>query len=173
MLGRLRKAAEGAALETLGKRGRVGRLVSVPCLECFLAQPAAWREAVLPPGLPRVAVEAGVRDYWRKYVGLDGAVVGLDGFGESGPAPELFRRFGITAGAVCEAVVDLLEEGETDRLPSQWTTTPRATRPFQRRRVSTRTRAQTAATYSLVSALRRFRTPWPIRCSFSMSAKRT
>ena len=62
------------------------------------------RDAVLPKGVRRVAVEAGVTDYWRKYVGLEGAVVGLDRFGESAPAGELFKFFGITAEAVVAAV---------------------------------------------------------------------
>jgi transketolase len=57
----------------------------------------AYRLAVLPRGMPRVAVEAGVTDFWRKYVGLEGAVVGIDRFGESGPAGEVFEYFGITA----------------------------------------------------------------------------
>jgi len=58
--------------------------------------------------LPRVAVEAGVSDFWRKYVGLEGEIVGLDRFGESAPAPELFRHFGFTAEAVAAAVETVL-----------------------------------------------------------------
>ena len=58
---------------------------------------------MLPAGVPRVAVEAGVTDYWRKYVGLEGAIVGLDRFGESAPAAQLFESFGITAEAVVDA----------------------------------------------------------------------
>jgi len=84
------------------------RVVSMPCAEVFDRQDAAYREAVLPQGLPRVAVEAGVTDYWRKYVGLDGAVVGLDRFGESAPGPELFKHFGITVEAVTAAVKRLV-----------------------------------------------------------------
>ena len=63
---------------------------------------------MLPKGIKRVAVEAGVTDYWRKYVGLEGAVVGLDRFGESAPAGELFKFFGITAEAVADAVKRLI-----------------------------------------------------------------
>ena len=59
---------------------------------------------MIPAGIPRVAVEAGVTDAWYKYVGLDGAVIGLDRFGESAPAGELFKLFGITAEAVVDAV---------------------------------------------------------------------
>ena len=62
----------------------------------------------MPEGKPRVAVEAGVTDYWRKYVGLDGAVVGIDRFGESAPAEKLFEYFGITADAVVAAVEKVL-----------------------------------------------------------------
>jgi transketolase len=78
----------------------------------FDRQDVAYRNGVLSNGsqsrIPRVAVEAGVTDGWRKYVGLDGAVVGLDRFGESAPAGDLFRYFGLTAEAVARAVRDLL-----------------------------------------------------------------
>jgi len=74
----------------------------------FDRQEPDYREAVLPKGMKRVAVEAGVPDYWRKYVGLEGAVVGLDRFGESAPAGELFKFFGITADAVADAVKRVL-----------------------------------------------------------------
>src|SRR5262249_330740 len=70
----------------------------------FDRQDAAYRATVLPRGLPRVAVEAGVSDGWYKYVGLDGAVVGLDRFGESAPAGALFKEFGFTADHVAAAV---------------------------------------------------------------------
>jgi len=80
------------------------RVVSMPCTQVFDAQDAAYRESVLPKGVPRVAVEAGVTDYWRKYVGLEGAVVGIDTFGESAPAKELFKYFNITAEHVAAAV---------------------------------------------------------------------
>ena len=62
----------------------------------------------LPRGVPRVAVEAGVSDFWRKYVGLEGAVVGIDRFGESAPGPELFKHFGFTAENVAAAVKSVL-----------------------------------------------------------------
>jgi transketolase len=80
------------------------RVVSMPSSTVFDRQDAAYRDSVLTPGLPRVAVEAGVTDFWRKYVGLQGAVVGLDRFGESAPASDLFKHFGITAEHVEQAV---------------------------------------------------------------------
>ena len=67
------------------------RVVSMPSTSVFDRQDAAYRESVLPRGVPRVAVEAGVTDYWRKYVGLEGAVVGIDRYGESAPAPTSFN----------------------------------------------------------------------------------
>jgi transketolase len=80
----------------------------MPASTVFDRQDAAYRDAVLPPDLPRVAVEAGVTDFWRKYVGLKGAVVGLDRFGESAPAGDLFRHFGFTAEHVEQAVRSVL-----------------------------------------------------------------
>lgn len=80
----------------------------MPCTNVFDAQDAQWREAVLPKGLPRVAVEAGVTSGWYKYVGLDGVVVGLDTYGESAPAGDLFKYFGLTAEHVAAAVEQVL-----------------------------------------------------------------
>ncbi|MBS1219399.1 MAG: tkt [Proteobacteria bacterium] len=97
-----------AAQRILAAAGIAVRVVSMPCTQIFDRQDAAWREAVLPRGLPRVAVEAGVTDYWRKYVGLEGAVIGIDRFGESAPAGELFKFFGITGDAVAAAVRSVL-----------------------------------------------------------------
>ncbi len=97
------------ALATQGVRVRV---VSMPCTNVFDRQDAAYRESVLPRGVPRVAVEAGVTDGWRKYVGAvdvkQGAVIGLDRFGESAPAGDLFKFFNITAERVAEAVRGML-----------------------------------------------------------------
>ncbi len=84
------------------------RVVSMPSTGVFDRQDAAYREQVLPRGLPRVAVEAGVSDYWRKYVGLEGAVVGLDRFGESAPGADVLRHFGFTPERVAEAVKSVL-----------------------------------------------------------------
>ena len=81
------------------------RVVSMPCAELFCAQGADYIEQVLPAAVTaRVAVEAGIKDYWYKFVGLNGAVVGMDTFGESAPAGDLFKHFGITAEAVADAV---------------------------------------------------------------------
>jgi transketolase len=97
-----------AAQKTLAAEGIAARVVSMPSTTVFDRQDAAWREKVLPRALPRVAVEAGVTDLWRKYVGLDGAVIGLDHFGESAPAGELYKAFGITAEAVAAAARKVL-----------------------------------------------------------------
>ncbi|MBL0283952.1 MAG: transketolase [Zoogloea sp.] len=93
-----------AARKQLADEGIAVRVVSMPSTNVFDRQDAAYRASVLPKGLPRVAVEAGVTDGWRKYVGLEGEVIGLDRFGESAPAGELFAYFGITTEAVVAAV---------------------------------------------------------------------
>ncbi len=93
-----------AARQQLAEAGIAVRVVSMPSTNVFDRQDEAYRAAVLPKGLPRVAVEAGVSDGWRKYVGLEGEVVGIDRFGESAPAGELFKYFGITTEAVVAAV---------------------------------------------------------------------
>jgi transketolase len=82
-------------------------VVSMPSTSLFDRQDADYRNSVLPRELPKVAVEAGVTDYWRKYVGLEGRVVGIDRFGESAPAGELFKHFGFTPERVAEAVRSL------------------------------------------------------------------
>ncbi len=84
------------------------RVVSMPSTSVFDRQDAAYRETVLPRGVPRVAVEAGVSDYWRKYVGLEGAVIGIDRYGESAPGPALFKHFGFTADNVVAAVKSVI-----------------------------------------------------------------
>ena len=89
--------------------GKNIRVVSMPCAEIFSAQDAAYREAVLPAAVTaRVAVEALHKDYWYKFVGLNGAIVGMDTFGESAPIADLMKHFGITTDAVVEAVNGLL-----------------------------------------------------------------
>jgi transketolase len=92
------------AQKLLAEQGVPVRVVSMPSTSVFDRQDAGYRNSVLPRELPKVAVEAGVTDYWRKYVGLDGAVVGIDRFGESAPAGDLFKHFGFTAEHVAEAV---------------------------------------------------------------------
>ena len=96
------------AQQALAAEGIAVRVVSMPCTQLFDSQDAAYRESVLPRGMPRVAVEAGVTDYWRKYVGLEGKVIGIDCYGESAPAGELYKFFGITGDAVAAAVRSVL-----------------------------------------------------------------
>jgi transketolase len=92
------------AQDLLASKGIDVRVVSMPCSEVFDRQDVEWHEHVLPNALPRVAVEAGISDFWHKYVGLDGKVIGIDVYGESAPAGELFKHFGFTAERVAEAV---------------------------------------------------------------------
>jgi len=93
-----------AAQKNLADAGVPVRVVSMPCTSVFDRQDPAWRDSVLPKGLPRVAIEAGVTDYWRKYVGLEGEVVGIDRFGESAPAADVYKFLGIDAEHVVAAV---------------------------------------------------------------------
>jgi transketolase len=97
------------AAKTLADTGKAVRVVSMPSTTVFDAQDEAYRESILPAAVTaRVAVEAGVTDYWRKYVGFGGRVIGLDSFGESAPAGEVYKHFGITAENVVKAVEALL-----------------------------------------------------------------
>ena len=91
-----------AALELLAKQGLPGRLVSMPCLQCFEAQERAWRDEVIPPGLPVAAVEAAVGLEWWKLTGRDGLVIGVDRFGASGPEKALAEAYGLTPAKVAE-----------------------------------------------------------------------
>jgi transketolase len=97
------------AKDALAEQGIAVRVVSMPCTNVFDRQDKAYQASVLPKGLPRVAIEAGVTDFWRKYVGLDGEVVGIDHFGESAPAPVLFKEFGFTVDNVVAKVKQVLE----------------------------------------------------------------
>ncbi len=93
----------GLAMQAAEKLGDKARVVSMPSTDVFERQDAAYREAVLPKACrKRVAVEAGVTGFWGKYVGLDGAVVGIDSFGASAPAEALFPHFGITVERLIE-----------------------------------------------------------------------
>ena len=97
------------AQKLLADKGRRVRVVSMPSAEIFDAQETAYRESVLPAAVRRrVAVEAGVSAYWRKYVGLDGRVVGIDRFGESAPGGVLMKEFGFTGEHVAKAVEEVL-----------------------------------------------------------------
>jgi len=98
------------AKEALAEKGVAVRVVSVPSTTVFDRQPEEYKNSVLLNGIPRVAIEAGVTDFWREYVGTEGAVIGVDRFGESAPADQLFEYFGITVGAVEEAVLALVSK---------------------------------------------------------------
>jgi transketolase len=97
-----------AAQKTLADEGIAVRVVSMPCTSLFDRQDGAWRASVLPRGMPRVSVEAGITDFWRKYVGLEGAVVGVDRFGESAPAGDVYKFLGVDAAHVVAAVRSVL-----------------------------------------------------------------
>jgi transketolase len=100
-------AAEAAS--ALNSQGRRVRVVSIPSTEVFEAQDAAYRERVLPAAVERrLVVEAGVTGLWRAYAGLRGAVIGIDEFGASGKAPELFKKFGITADHITRGILALV-----------------------------------------------------------------
>jgi len=93
------------AARTLAQQDIAVRVVSMPCTELFDGQPLEYREGVLPGWCrARVAVEAATADFWRKYVGLDGEVVGMTTFGASAPAGQLFEHFGFTVSHVVDAV---------------------------------------------------------------------
>ncbi len=96
------------AQAALAEQGIAARVVSMPSTNVFDRQDDSYKSQVLPKGIPRVAIEAGVTDFWRKYVGLEGAVVGMNTFGESAPAPELFKYFGFTVENVVNTVKGVL-----------------------------------------------------------------
>jgi transketolase len=96
------------AVKAAEQSGRKVRVVSMPSADVFDAQDAAYKESVLPAACTRrVAVEAGATGVWWKYVGMNGKVIGIDRFGESAPAGQLFKEFGFTAENVAKAVEDL------------------------------------------------------------------
>ncbi|MYN17942.1 transketolase [Rugamonas sp. FT107W] len=97
-----------AAASALAAEGIAARVVSMPSTDVFDRQDAAYKASVLTKGLPRVAIEAGVTDFWYKYVGLEGAVVGIDTFGESAPAGVLFKHFGFTVENVVAKVKSVI-----------------------------------------------------------------
>jgi len=96
------------AQEALKAEGIAARVVSMPSTNEFDKQDKAYKDSVLLPTVHKVSIEAGVTDGWWKYVGLRGAVIGLDRFGESAPAPELFKEFGFTVENVVAKVKDIL-----------------------------------------------------------------
>jgi transketolase len=97
------------AAKGLAEQGRRVRVVSMPCTNLFDTQPQQYRDSVLPPGVPAVAIEAGVRDGWWRYVSSGGAVIGMDSFGASAPAKKLFEHFGFTRDNVIRTVQGLLK----------------------------------------------------------------
>ncbi len=98
------------AASAVSEKGIQVRVVSMPCAEIFDAQDETYREHVLPSALrARVAVEALHVDYWRKYVGLDGRVVGMQSFGESAPGDELMETFGFTVDTVVQALLEVID----------------------------------------------------------------
>jgi len=96
------------AARGLAEQGRKPRVVSMPCTSAFDTQPQQYRDSVLPPDVPRVAIEAGASAGWWRYVSCNGAVVGMDGFGASAPAKQLFEHFGFTRDNVIRTVLGLL-----------------------------------------------------------------
>ncbi|MBT8438606.1 MAG: transketolase, partial [Gammaproteobacteria bacterium] len=95
----------GLAMEAAAASGKNVRVVSMPATDVFDAQDADYKESVLPSSVTaRVAVEAGVTGFWQKYVGLQGKVIGIDTFGESAPAGDLFKHFGFTVENVVAAI---------------------------------------------------------------------
>lgn len=98
------------AAKALTEKGKQVRVVSMPSTDVFEAQDASYKESVLPSDVPsRVAIEAGIADYWYKYVGLDGRIVGMTSFGESAPAGDLFKHFGFTVDNVVAVAEELLD----------------------------------------------------------------
>jgi transketolase len=98
------------AADELTAKGRKIRVVSIPCTDAFDAQSAEYKESVLPSAVTkRVAVEAGIADYWYKYAGLNGKIIGMHSFGESAPAELLFKEFGFTVENVVQTVESLFQ----------------------------------------------------------------
>ncbi len=111
------------AQATLAGLGIATRVVSMPCTNVFDRQPQAYQDQVLPMTLPAVAIEAAHPDFWRKYVGRSGVVVGISTFGESAPAKDLYAHFGITAQPVVNAIRTLVHraahEPENEHCPNR------------------------------------------------------
>ena len=95
-------------VSVLNQQGNQIRLVSMPSTDCFDAQDETYKNRVLPVGIKRIAIEAGISDYWYKYVGLDGDVLGIDTFGESAPANDVFEHFGLTEDNLSSRIKSLL-----------------------------------------------------------------
>ena len=106
-----------AAAELLAAEGIAARIVSMPCFEAFERQPESYRRDVIPRHLPRLGLEAGSTGLWWKYVGEHGDVIGLDRFGESAPAPQLFQHLGLSAQAVAARARRLLAQATSSSQP--------------------------------------------------------
>jgi transketolase len=99
------------AYDKLTEQGRKVRVVSMPCTSVFDAQDAGYKQSVLPLQVSaRIAIEASIADYWYKYVGLEGRVIGMTTYGESAPAPALFEEFGFTLENILGQAEELLED---------------------------------------------------------------
>ncbi|MDQ3189642.1 MAG: transketolase, partial [Pseudomonadota bacterium] len=98
------------AQNRLARQGVAVRVVSMPATTVFDRQSTKYKSHVLPEGVPRIAIEAGVTDFWWKYVRADGAVIGIDRFGESAPAKDVFEYFGFTVDNVVATVKQVIEE---------------------------------------------------------------
>jgi transketolase len=96
------------AAAELNAAGTKVRVVSMPSTNVFDRQDKAYKDSVLTPGVKRVSIEAGVTDFWRKYIGLDGAAVGIDTFGESAPGGVLMKHFGFTVENVVKTAKSIL-----------------------------------------------------------------
>ena len=108
-----------AAAETLEGEGIPTRVVSLPCWERFEAQDQAYRDSVLPPSVrKRVRVEIGVTLGWDRWVGDEGAIIGLDHFGASAPAGTIFEKFGFTADRVADVGRRVVRDGLRGRIPT-------------------------------------------------------
>ena len=94
--------------EALKAEGVNARVVSMPSTNVFDRQDQAYKDSVLTPGVKRVSIEAGVTDFWAKYVGLEGGSVGINTFGESAPGGDLFKHFGFTVENVVKTVKSVL-----------------------------------------------------------------
>ncbi|MCR8090314.1 transketolase, partial [Pseudomonas aeruginosa] len=99
------------AYDKLSEQGRKVRVVSMPCTSVYEQQDESYKQSVLPVEVgARIAIEAAHADYWYKYVGLDGRIIGMTSFGESAPAPALFEHFGFTLDNVLAVAEELLED---------------------------------------------------------------
>src|SRR5690606_4823670 len=100
------------ARKLLAAEGHSVRVISVPCMELFEQQTAGYQQAIIGTSPVRIAVEAGIRQGWDRFIGSDGIFIGMNSFGASGPYKDLYRHFGITAEAVAAAARDKLNRGE-------------------------------------------------------------